>query len=235
MKKYLGLTLYFVWLVLMSYTFFYFSGKYQKLKAPVQTVDTGNQENLQNQTSDSQLSESIQTGQVDTTDDVLSGLSLDLEPQTGDNQDFTGEDFTGDILTGEENKKPTIETKLRIGQATGDLVPTTPYDDIYEILGYGKLPAYQIPGKDIYLKKLNSVDYEEEKSNINQLIQKIWGNVKETNLFGDKQLFVNPDIYYQKVVIMLVDYNGKLYLVILPYEDYHKYKEYLKNVLFVNH
>jgi len=235
MKKYLGLTLYFVWLVLMSYTFFYFSGKYQKLKAPVQTVDTGNQENLQNQTSDSQLSESIQTGQVDTTDDVLSGLSLDLEPQTGDSQDFTGELFTGNILTGEKNEKPTIETKLGIGQATGDLVPTTPYDDIYEILWYGKLPAYQIPGKDIYLKKLNSVDYEEEKSNINQLIQKIWGNVKETNLFGDKQLFVNPDIYYQKVVIMLVDYNGKLYLVTLPYEDYHKYKDYLKNVLFVNH
>jgi len=235
MKKYLGLTLYFVWLVLMSYTFFYFSGKYQKLKAPIQTVNTGNQESLQNQTSDNQVSENTQIEQTAIQDDVLSGLNLDLEPQTGNNQDFIEEVFTGNVLSGEENKKLTIESKLWIGQATGDLVPTTPYDDIYEILWYGKLPAYQILGKDLYLKKLKSVDYEEEKSNINQLIQKIWGNVKETNLFGDKQLFVNPDIYYQKVVIMLVEYNGKLYLVTLPYNDYHKYKDYLKNVLFVNH
>jgi hypothetical protein len=62
---------------------------------------------------------------------------------------------------------------LKLGSQDLTKIDFTPYDDIYEILGYGELPAYQVPGKDIYIKQLKSVDYTEEKSNINQLIQKI--------------------------------------------------------------
>jgi hypothetical protein len=35
------------------------------------------------------------------------------------------------------------------------------------------IPTYKIEDKEIYIKEINSVDYESEKTNISKLIQKI--------------------------------------------------------------
>ncbi len=232
MKKYIGLTLYFMGIVLLSYSFFYISGKWKK-------TSFANSENLSwlvettsGQTDNEDLSiVDLETWDNQTTQTFFTG-DEDITSQTGDSWEVeVSSNFSSwdKILTGNQQQQT---TGLKLGDQDLTKIDFTPYDDIYEILGYGELPAYQVPGKDIYIKQLKSVDYTEEKSNINQLIQKIWGNIKQTNLFGDKQLFVNPDIYYQKVVIMLIEYNGKLYLVTLPYDKYQQYKGYLKNVLF---
>ena len=232
MKKYIGLTLYFMGIVLLSYSFFYASGKWKK-------TSFANSENLswlvqttsgQTDTEDLSIVD-LETWDNQTTQTFFTG-DEDITSQTGDSWEVeVSSNFSSwdKILTGNQQQQT---TGLKLGDQDLTKIDFTPYDDIYEILGYGELPAYQVPGKDIYIKQLKSVDYTEEKSNINQLIQKIWGNIKQTNLFGDKQLFVNPDIYYQKVVIMLIEYNGKLYLVTLPYDKYQQYKGYLKNVLF---
>ena len=95
------------------------------------------------------------------------------------------------------------------------------------------IPTYKIEDKEIYIKEINSVDYESEKTNISKLIQKIWGNFVETNLFWDKQLFVNPDLYYKKESIIFIEYKQKLYMLVLPYEKYSKYKKFIKEILFV--
>ena len=52
-------------------------------------------------------------------------------------------------------------------------------------------------------------------------------------MFWDKQLFVNPDIFYKKEVIMLVEYKRKVYFVVLPYIKYYDYKKFIKDILFV--
>ena len=232
MKKYIGLTLYFMGIVLLSYSFFYASGKWKKTSF----IDSENLSWLVQTTSGQTDNEDLSIVDLETWDNQTTQTFFtgdeDITSQTGDSWEVeVSSNFSSwdKILTGNQQQQT---TGLKLGDQDLTEIDFTPYDDIYEILGYGDLPAYQVPGKDIYIKQLKSVDYTEEKSNINQLIQKIWGNIKQTNLFGDKQLFVNPDIYYQKVVIMLIEYNGKLYLVTLPYDKYQQYKGYLKNVLF---
>jgi len=232
MKKYIGLTLYFMGIVLLSYSFFYASGKWKKTSF----IDSENLSWLVQTTSGQTDNEDLSVVDIETWDNQTTQTFFtgdeDITSQTGDSWEVeVSSNFSSwdKILTGNQQQQT---TGLKLGDQDLTKIDFTPYDDIYEILGYGELPAYQVPGKDIYIKQLKSVDYTEEKSNINQLIQKIWGNIKQTNLFGDKQLFVNPDIYYQKVVIMLIEYNGKLYLVTLPYDKYQQYKGYLKNVLF---
>ena len=106
------------------------------------------------------------------------------------------------------------------------------YDNIFELLWVSELPKYKIEWKDIYVKKLDSVDYETEKVNIGQLIQKIWWNIAEVHWFWDKQLFVNLDPYYKKDSISLVEYNGNLYYMVLPYDKYYEYKKVIKEFLF---
>jgi len=232
MKKYIGLTLYFMGIVLLSYSFFYASGKWKKTSLANSEDLSWFVQTTSGQTDNEDLSVvDIETWDNQTTQTFFTGEE-DITSQTGDSWEVeVSSNFSSwdKILTGNQQQQT---TGLKLGDQDLTEIDFTPYDDIYEILGYGDLPAYQVPGKDIYIKQLKSVDYTEEKSNINQLIQKIWGNIKQTNLFGDKQLFVNPDIYYQKVVIMLIEYNGKLYLVTLPYDKYQQYKGYLKNVLF---
>ena len=127
-----------------------------------------------------------------------------------------------------------IPNKIYVWLAEAKLVSWSNYDDIFSLFNLEKYPTYKVDGKEIYFKQLKSIDYKTEKANINQLIQEIWGNIVETNLFGDKQIFINPDLYYKKVVIMLVSYGQKVYFVTLPYSKYKQYKLFLKNVLFVN-
>jgi len=112
------------------------------------------------------------------------------------------------------------------------LVNDDKYDDIFEILWIWDLPKYKIEGKDIYVKKLDSVDYESEKVNIEQLIQKIWGNIANVNWFWDKQLFVNLDPYYKKDSISLVEYKWNVYIMVLPYNKYYEYEKVIKEFLF---
>ncbi len=234
MKKYIGLSLYLVWLILLSYTFFYFSPKKQEFLSLI----ISNQKHVKN-ASLSQITGNFLETKAD-------------EKKTSEN--FTGKNLSSGsetILSGQQTNS-VINENLEIKPLTWmhlnqnseepllssfsgiDLkkVSVSPYDDIFQLLGYTSGIIYQVSWKDIYIKKLKSVDYDQEKNNINQLIQQIWGNVKSLNLYGDKQSFVNIDVYYGKVVIMLISYKGNNYLVIMPYGVYKENRDYLKKVLF---
>ena len=242
MKRYLWLTFYFVWLVLLSYSFFYLSPSWKKILNSLNTVpqiqwlpdiDTGNISEVK----DNKKEVVVNTWTNNLTGEltgVNSGIVSDntiwnIEMKNNNNQIVT---WTNLVNTWEEQKVEVIPDSIYVWLAEGSLVKTWVFDNVYSVLWLTG-PIYQMDWKRVYLQKIKSVDYLTEKTNINQLIQKIWGNIKETNLFWDKQLFVNPDKYYWKIVIMLVEYNGSLYLVTLPYNDYKQYKNYIQDVLFV--
>jgi len=62
---------------------------------------------------------------------------------------------------------------IYIGLAHLKLLKDSKYEDIYSILGLNKLPLYKIEDKNIYIKELKSIEYEDEKNNIKKLVQKI--------------------------------------------------------------
>jgi len=245
MKKYIGLTIYFVWLVLLSYTFFYFSNKSKDIKQIV----TYQQKEKMNDSWSEKLdlwkkddNSSWNNQQVEEkSNDVLSGIdNLQVVANTWEEDTVLKE--TSDESTWSNNQyfswndtlSSVIPDKIYVWLADAKLVSGSNYDDVFTLFNVDKYPTYKVSWKEIYFKQLKSIDYNTEKNNIDQLIQEIWGNIVETNLFWDKQLFVNPDLYYKKVVIMLVSYDWKVYFVTLPYSKYQKYKPFLKNVLFVN-
>ena len=244
MKKYIGLTIYFVWLVLLSYTFFYFN----KSKGIKQIVTYQQKEKMNDSWSEKldlwkkDDNSSWNNQQVEEkSNDVLSGIdNLQVVATTWEEDTVLEE--TSDLSTWSNNQylswddtlNNVIPDKIYVWLADAKLVSGSNYDDVFALFNVDKYPTYKIEWKEIYFKQLKSIDYNTEKNNIDQLIQEIWGNIVETNLFWDEQLFVNPDLYYKKVVIMLVSYDWKVYFVTLPYSKYKKYKPFLKNVLFVN-
>ena len=239
MKKYIWVSLYFVWLVMLSYTFFYFSWKWKQLETQKSVVEIESGLNSQNtivkesKTNKNENTEDDRLTKTHKSNDKLNELEdIKVEPvlEKKETSKWLKESWEN---AAKISKKDSLKKELIIWKVKLSYVKYIPYMDIYELLWYTGDGYYQVPWKDIYLKQLKSIDYESEKNNINQLIQKVWGNIKQTNLFGDKQLFVNIDVYFKKVVIMLVSYNGKLYLITLPYNNYSAYKSYLNNDLFV--
>jgi len=236
MKKYVWVSLYFVWLVMLSYTFFYFSWKWKQLEVQSSVIETKNNWDLQNIISKENKSNKDKNDKLTKTNKSNAKLNeledVKVEPVLEKKEVSKWSKKSWENAVG-VNEKDSLKKELIIWKVKLSYVKNIPYMDIYELLWYTGDGYYQVPWKDIYLKQLKSIDYESEKNNINQLIQKVWGNIKQTNLFGDKQLFVNIDVYFKKVVIMLVSYNGKLYLITLPYNNYSAYKSYLNNDLFV--
>ena len=245
MKRYLWLTFYLVWLVLLSYSFFYLSPNWKKILNSLNNVpkiqwlpdiNTGNIEQISAIKNDTK---NVLTNTWNESDALVkTGSDLDINSDEID-LDIKDENAEKQIVTWEkiedlsqEEQVEVIPDSIYVWLAEGSLVETWVFDNLYSNLWLTG-PIYQMDWKKLYLQKIKSVDYLTEKTNIKQLIQKIWGSIKETNLFWDKQLFVNPDKYYWKVVIMLVEYNGSLYLITLPYNNYKQYKKYIQDVLFV--
>jgi len=243
MKRYIWLTIYFVWLVLLSYTFFYFSNKSNNLRKIVNIsqksgnvlpVDTLSWKKVLSWSKKDnffweELLDSWDLNKISTWFDEL----YVVETNTWSNISETWNNLSTDNAKTNDTQN-IIPDKIYVWLAEAKLVSGSNYDDIFSLFNLEHYPTYKISEKDIYLKQLKSIDYETEKNNINQLIQEIWGNIKEVNLFWDKQAFINPDLYYKKVVIMLVSYDDKVYFVVFPYSRYKDYKSFLKNVLFIN-
>ena len=251
MKKYIWLTIYFIGLVWLSYTFFYLSGnEWVNIKDDSKQkvldnkkIASENKSNIGNIIDNIKNEKKLSAEQTWNIKDKIKNIekiqnkkvaSGDKEQKILDDKEKNDQQII-DNDQNTENKVKNIELEdIYIGLAHLKLLKDSKYEDIYSILGLNKLPLYKIEDKNIYIKELKSIEYEDEKNNIKKLVQKIWGNIIETNLFGNKQLFVNIDVYYKKQSIILVLYDWKTYLLVLPYKKYQDYKSYLKEVLFVN-
>lgn len=221
MKKYIWLTMFLIWALFLVYLiFFTFWLKTDKPDTNI-NISTWNVEatkSWENQENDFLMTDSgsVQEQQSE---------PQDILENTG-TQNMEVEEKKEEIIKQENNNE------LVIGAITLHLTDDDKYDDIFELLWIGDLPKYKIEWKDIYVKKLDSVDYESEKVNIEQLIQKIWGNIANVNWFWDKQLFVNLDPYYKKDSISLVEYKWNVYVMVLPYNKYYEYEKVIKDFLF---
>jgi len=250
MKKYIWLTIYFIGLVWLSYTFFYLSGnKLINIKnnskqtiLDNKKVVSENKDNIVDIIDNIEDKKKLSDEQSWNIEDKIKNIekiqnkklmSGDKIQKKLDDKENTDKKIIDNNQNKEDKEKNIPLENIYIGLWHWTLVRDSKYEDIYSILWLSKLPLYKIEDKDIYIKELKSIEYEDEKNNIERLIHKIWGNVIKTNLFGDKQLFVNPDIYYKKQSIILVLYDWKVYLLVLPYKKYQDYKNYLNEVLFV--
>jgi len=216
-KRYIWLTLFLIWAILFVY--FLFWPKINKSNL-VKTNTT-----IENKTGNLIKQDVLVNNDVD--EEFLS--SWDEEISNID-KDFVKNDLL--VQKNEENTWSKIPDTLVIWNITLELSTDNTYDDIFDILWFLDTPKYKVNWKKIYIKKIDSIDYEEEKINIEQLIQKIWGNIAEVNWFWDKQLFVNLDPYYKKESISLVEYNWNLYVMVLPYNKYYEYEKVIKEFLF---
>jgi len=203
-KKYIWLTLVLVCAIFLAYMF-YFS-----FKKP--TIKKNSNINIVKKTNVIETWNTVESGNVEIKNEN-SVLTWNIE----------------NVITTSLDK---ANNKLVIWNIILNVVDDDTYDDIFDLLWYPDLPKYKIDGKKIYIKKINSIDYEAEKVNIKQLVQKIWGNIAEVNWFWDKQLFVNLEPYYKKISISLVEYDGSLYFMILPYDKYYEYEKTIKKFLF---
>ena len=203
-KKYIWLTLVLVCAIFLAYMF-YFS-----FKKP--TIKKKSNINIVKKTNVIETWNTVESGNVEIKNEN-SVLTWNIE----------------NVITTSLDK---ANNKLVIWNIILNVVDDDTYDDIFDLLWYPDLPKYKIDGKKIYIKKINSIDYEAEKVNIKQLVQKIWGNIAEVNWFWDKQLFVNLEPYYKKISISLVEYDGSLYFMILPYDKYYEYEKTIKKFLF---
>jgi len=218
-RRYVWLTLVLISWIMLSYMFFF-----QNLKKKSQDVynkKVGVVDVIKNKWDDivSTWWDIVGKKNDDKTDvQDKNGLSLDDELNSLDDTNMVD---TGNVVD-----------SIVLWNITLQKNSDTMYDDIFDILWFLDLPKYKVEWKKIYIKKIDSIEYNQEKSNIKQLIQKIWGNIAEVNWFWDKQLFVNLDPYYKKDSISLVEYNWNLYIMVLPYNKYYEYEKVIKEFLF---
>jgi len=212
-KKYIWLTIYLVWIILLSYMFFLFSNnhKYKQVhKLNKINIKTWN----------------IITKPINTWDDLnstIEEISNNLWEKTS-NDTWTNDEKIENIIP-----KTMVIWNIELILAEND----TTYDDIFDLLWLSDFPKYKVKWKKIYIKKLDSIEYENEKSIISKLIQKMWWDIAEVNWFGDKQMFANFDAYYKNDSISLVEYDGNIYVMILPYNKYYEYENTIKKFLFI--
>lgn len=252
MKKYIGITIFLVSLIVASFWIALSSGKLKinintqenkikKSNTKTNLTKLDNKVDKQDNTKENNKTEinvnynswDISEQENIESENIESGNTKNIDSKNKSKEDTLLNNKN--IDNSEQNHKVKNSPKefLFIWLSQANLYTWNKYKDIFSMLELENIPTYKIENKDIYIKELNSIEYKDEKNIISQLIQKIWGNIVETNLFWDKQLFVNPDIFYKKEVIMLVEYEWKLYLVVLPYKKYHEYKKFIKEVLFI--
>lgn len=249
MKKYIGLTIFLIGTILASFWIAISSGKLavkntnqkqENIKNTNIKIKTTNQEKEKKQETNLESKKNEFKKQNDlswesiTNNWTVNNLSWESTDNSWTINNLTWDEIIGNIQTSNswENFSATKEF-IFIGLAQANLYSWDKYNDIFSLFELDNIPTYKIEWKEIYIKKLNSIEYKDEKNIIGRLIQKIWGNMVQTNIFGEKQTFINIDLFYKKEVLMLVEYDWKLYFVILPYKLYHQYKKFLKEVLFV--
>jgi len=226
MKKYIWITLYLIWLVFLSFLFFLHSKS----------------NNTKNITNNNISGTKIQWNNVKLTEkkenrNTWNSISKQIDKEL-ENKNIKIEKNRKDIQK-EDHKKQNIEKNknelpefLFIWFSQLNLQKDTKYEEIYNIINIKWKWIYKVEEKEIYIKPLENNDYNSIKNKIWQIINKIWWNIISTNLFWDKQYFINPDIYYKKQVIMLINFDWKNYLVALPYKKYQLYKKFIKEKIF---
>jgi hypothetical protein len=70
-------------------------------------------------------------------------------------------------------------------------------------------------------------------------VQQLGGNVftlateseiLENQLFGDKVSFINMQVFKDKLVLLVIEIEGKTWLLQVPADKYHTSKSYLKSL-----
>lgn len=244
MKIYIWLTLYFIWLIWISYTFFFITKKENNIKLEnTQNKEFSKKEKntIQNNVKNQEEKNSIininkKIDELKKFEDKNSFQEIKENKQKKEEiKEKEKKEKEEEIKENKENEKEDKDKEkenIKIWKGNAILTESSWYKNIFSGLKIQTNETYKIKDKKIYIKILNSIDYEDKKTNISGLIQKIWGNIVETNIYWEKQLFINIDKYYKKEVIMLVKHNSKTYLLIIPYEQYQNYKKYLKEILF---
>lgn len=121
-----------------------------------------------------------------------------------------------------------------------DQVKTLSWTDLYfwvmdslEVLGLD--PEYILRGK----KEIYFAYFAQYPDALKKTVQQLGGNIfsitseadlLQHGLFGDRVDYVNLPEYKDKLVIMLVKVEDGLWLIQLPYQDYHQSKSYLKSL-----
>lgn len=226
MQRYVWLTMYFIGLVLISYMFFYFSTQSKEkdnVGKPTSSVNApwkGQYKNSEKnkETRAQELKNTKNNQEANKTED-LSWTFVKPDSNQSKEKWLSHEDTF---------------MKMEIWTQTLDLIDDKLQETLYNILGIRDFPTYKVKWKEIYVKKLKSIDYLNKKTNIEKLIERIWENIVEANLFGDKQIFVNLKWYYKNSSIMLIEYKWKTYLIVFPYKKYKEYKTFFKEFLFTN-
>lgn len=228
MKRYIWLTIFFVWLVMLSFLFANISHKNYHIINQNTWSNNGRKtiknQNISNNTKNNKKQNNL-------VKDLTWG-------NTNKQNNFKiipihKQENTWNKIDSQSNKvEKIIPDNLYIWLSSATLVKDSKFEEVFALFGLDNIPLYKVENKEIYIKQL-SWDYDKIKKNFDNIIKKVWWNDVETDLYGDKQTFFNPDIYYKKDVIMLVKYEKNNYLVVLPYKNYEKYKKFIKETLFV--
>ncbi len=231
MRKYIWLTIFFVWLVILSFLFSNISKKGKNTNISNTTTWNNNSRKKIKQ-------KTIKTNNNKQTK-IVQNITWNITNKKKDNFNIIpvhNKQNTWDNTNNQSQKtnktKKIIPDNLYIWLASATLVKDSKYEEVFTLFWLDNIPLYKTENKEIYIKQL-SWNYKQIKSNFDNIIKKIWGNDVETNLYGDKQTFFNPQVYYKKDVIMLISYEKSNYLVVLPYKNYWKYKIFMKETLFV--
>lgn len=81
--------------------------------------------------------------------------------------------------------------------------------------------------------------FEQEPNAVKKTVQQLGGNIHmmaseseiaKNQLFGEKVSFINLPEYKNTYVLMLLEVSGKYWFLQIPYEQYHKSKDYLKSL-----
>lgn len=228
MKKYIWITLYLIWLVFLSFLFFLHSKHNNTNK-----ITNNNISETKNTTkNNNKIEKTTKLTEKEKTWNTWSNISNKID------KELENKDIEIEKNTKEDKKEPIKKEKTELPEflfiwlTQLNLQKDTRYEEIYNIINVKWKGIYKVEEKDIYLKPLDNNDYNSVKDKISKIINKIWWNVISTNLFWDKQCFINPDIYYKKQVIMLINFDWKNYLVVLPYKKYKNYKKIIKEKIF---
>jgi len=228
MKRYIWLTIFFVWLVMLSFLFSNISKNNNKksiTKNNIQKIwQTKKEKNLKNDHQNDFKKKNI-WNKIKKENKKEVNNDFDIIPVHNSKNTWNNTNIQ------KENTQKIIPDNLYIWLSSAQLLKDSKFEEIFTLFWLDNIPLYQIEKKEIYIKQL-SWNYKDIKTNFENIIKKIWGNDVETNLFWDRQTFFNPDIYYKKDVIMLIYYEKSNYLVVLPYKKYWDYKKFIKETLF---
>lgn len=133
--------------------------------------------------------------------------------------------------------------------ASTGVLPTTQDTTLKVLSGtdhfFGVIDSLDVLGLDPeYILKDAKEDkyyayFQQEPSSLKRTVQQLWGNIFsittesdliKNGLFGDRVDYINLPEYKGKLVIMFIKVKGELWLIQLPYAQYHQSKPYLKSL-----